>query len=166
MVLKHYGQTTEDRYNEFCYQFTGRNEAVKMTLGVILLASCTYFILFKAIFREGCTEVWYYVRYLNTYILLSIGACLIMFQYPLALLVNIFFFLQLGVSAPITNARKGGCLSPSGMMGPLKSVIWVLLASAVIFALLFGSIVSSADYDPSEIAKSLFSLTEQALLDF
>ena len=137
-----------------------------MTLGVVVMASVAFFFLFKAIFREGCTEVWYYVRYLNTYILLSIGACLIMFQYPLALCVTIFFFLQLGVSAPITRARAGGCLSPSGMLGPVTSVLWVILASTLIFALLFGSVVAAAEYDPAEVAKSLLSITEQAMLDF
>ena len=73
-----------------------RGEATRLAFGIIAVGTCLFFVLFRFIFQRKGTaagEVYYYVRYLNTYVMLAIGSCLAMFQYPLALLLNIFFLL-------------------------------------------------------------------------
>jgi hypothetical protein len=70
------------RYNQFCYDFDAsgsgapsRQAAINMTFKGIGLISGLFFIVFKMwTSNQHCPEIWYYVRYMNTYVLAALIA--------------------------------------------------------------------------------------------
>lgn len=135
------------RYNQFCYDFdsTGsgapsRQAALAMTFKGIGLISGLYFIIFKLWTRnQHCPEVWYYTKSFNTYIVTAIGACFVMFQYPIAVLINFFLIFQYGVMSPLIPQKDQGV---AGVLKVIFTLAWVVTSMTVAFCLFFGTVIA------------------------
>jgi len=117
-----------------------------LTFKAIGIASALYFVGFKLYARRkaNSADTWYYIKYLNTYILLGQSSVLTMIQYPFTVLICFFYFIQMGVQSPLNpkTATANGCITPSSVLKAGFSLLWVIGAYTMTFLCLFGTVMA------------------------
>lgn len=136
----------ESKVSPICLAETSENmeirrQIIELTFWSIKVGCLVFLVFFKLVVQRGkqMTHVWFYAKAFNSFILLAVEACLILFHYPFSMLLNFCFFLLM-FTTPIlpTGATEG---TFDYIKSTFKSLVWIVISTTTVILSLFGTII-------------------------